>query len=130
MSGASGIAIDASWGRDGRRQAVRASMRADRLFPVLWEDSARVVELARAAGHRIVGIEDRGKKAPWEVDLRGDVLLVVGGEADGVAAPILEGCDETVRIPMTGFVPSYNLQAAVAIVAGERLRQDESALQV
>ena len=123
VSGAAGIAIDATFDREGRRQALRASMRADRLFPVLWEPSGEVLAHARAAGHRVVGIEDRGKHAPWDVDLTGDVLLVVGGEAAGVAEPILEGCDETVRIPMTGFMPSYNLQAAVAIVAGERLRQ-------
>ncbi len=27
---------------------------------------------------------------------------------------------------MNGFIPSYNLQAAMAMVMGERLRQDES----
>jgi len=28
-----------------------------------------------------------------------------------------------IRVPMTGFVPSYNLQAPVAVVAAEALRQ-------
>jgi tRNA G18 (ribose-2'-O)-methylase SpoU len=40
-----------------------------------------------------------------------------------VPPEVLEACDLTVRIPMRGFIPSYNLQAAMAIVAGERLRQ-------
>jgi len=30
------------------------------------------------------------------------------------------------RIPMHGFLPSYNLQAAMAVVMGERLRQSET----
>ena len=123
VSGAAGIALDASFDHAGRRQALRASIRADRLFPVLWARADAVVDLAQEAGTRLVGVEDRGKWAPWEVDLTGPAVFVVGGEAGGVASSILERCDVTIRIPMTGFIPSYNLQAALAIVAGERLRQ-------
>jgi tRNA(Leu) C34 or U34 (ribose-2'-O)-methylase TrmL len=36
---------------------------------------------------------------------------------------VLDACDGALRIPMRGFIPSYNLQAAMAMVAGERLRQ-------
>ena len=36
---------------------------------------------------------------------------------------ILAACGAVIRIPMRGFVPSYNLQGAVAAVASERLRQ-------
>jgi TrmH family RNA methyltransferase len=70
-----------------------------------------------------VGIEDVGTQAPWEVELTGRVLFVVGGETHGIPAPVLERCDSLVRIPTSGFIPSYNLQAAVAAVAAERLRQ-------
>jgi TrmH family RNA methyltransferase len=51
------------------------------------------------------------------------VLLVVGAEAEGVPADLLAAADATVRIPMAGFIASYNLQAAVAAVAAERFRQ-------
>ena len=53
--------------------------------------------------------------------------------ADGMAALtsvmraqqlLLARCDAVLRIPMRGFVPAYNLQAAMAMVAGERLRQE------
>jgi len=126
VSGAAGIVLDTSFDREGRRQALRASMRADRLFPVLWERADETLTLAREAGYRLVGIEDQGKQAPWQVDLTGPALFVVGGEAGGVAASLLERCEVTLRIPMPGFIPSYNLQAALAIVAGERLRQEDA----
>ena len=32
-----------------------------------------------------------------------------------------------IRVPMAGFIPCYNLQAAVSAVACERLRQLETA---
>jgi tRNA G18 (ribose-2'-O)-methylase SpoU len=51
------------------------------------------------------------------------VLLVIGGETRGIPAPLLARCDEVLRIPMAGFIPAYNLQAAMAAVAAERLRQ-------
>ncbi len=127
VSGAAGIAIDATFDRTGRRQALRAAMRADRFFPVLWRDGTEVVRLAREAGARVLGIESHGTCTPWEADLRGPALVVVGGEAGGIPAPILELCDAVLRIPMAGFIPAYNLQAAVAIVAAERLRQQQQA---
>ena len=39
---------------------------------------------------------------------------------------VLACADDVVRVPMHGFLPSYNLQAAMAVVMGERLRQAES----
>jgi 23S rRNA (guanosine2251-2'-O)-methyltransferase len=128
VSGASGIVIDAAFDHAGRRQALRASMRADRFFPVHFARAPSLLSLARDAGRRVIGIEDSGSRAPWEVDLTGPVVFIVGGEAGGVPADLQRGCDELVRIPMAGFVPSYNLQAAMAMVAGERLRQ-QGALQ-
>jgi tRNA G18 (ribose-2'-O)-methylase SpoU len=127
VAGAAGIVIDAPFDHDARRQALRTSMRADRVFPVHFEDAERTVEAARAAGRHVIGIEDGGTVAPWEVDLTGSVLLVVGGEARGISERILSACETIVRIPMQGFIPSFNLQAAVAMVAGERLRQEAMA---
>ena len=55
--------------------------------------------------------------------LTGPLLVVVGGEEAGVPRAVLEEADRVVRVPMNGFLPSYNLQAAMAIVMGDRLRQ-------
>ena len=122
-SGADGVYVDNDFDHEQRREARRASMRADRYLPVAWHDAGRVLGAARRAGKRIVAVEESGDEAPWQVDLRGSLLLVVGGEADGVPDALLRRCDAVVRIPMAGFVSSYNLQAAVAAVAAERLRQ-------
>lgn len=123
VSGAEGIFLAATLDADGRRLALRASMYADRFFPVHWLDADAVLDAARRAQRRIVAIEDSGKAAPWEADLRGPVLFVIGGETRGIPASLLARCDEVLRIPMAGFIPAYNLQAAMAAVAAERLRQ-------
>jgi 23S rRNA (guanosine2251-2'-O)-methyltransferase len=123
VSGADGVYIDNAFDHDQRREARRASMRADRFLPVAWQRAGDVIGAARRAGKRIVGIEDSGTAAPWEIDLTPPLLLVAGGEAEGIPRALLARCDAVARIPMAGFVGSYNLQAAVAIVAAERLRQ-------
>jgi tRNA G18 (ribose-2'-O)-methylase SpoU len=123
VSGAACVFVDASFLHEGRREALRASMRADRYFPVYWRTAADAIDLARAAGRRVLAVEDVGTAAPWEVDLTAPLLLVVGGERHGIPREVLARCDGALRIPMRGFIPSYNLQAAMAMVAGERLRQ-------
>jgi len=123
VSGADGVFIDSDFEHEGRREAVRAAMRADRFMPVFWMPALPVVTAARAAGRRVLAIEDVGSRAPWEMALGGPVLFVVGGERHGIPAAVLAECDDVIRIPMLGFIPSYNLQAAMAAVACERLRQ-------
>jgi len=123
VSGATAVLVDARFTGRERAQVTRVAMGADRFIPVLPCDAADAAAKASAAGSRLVAIEDHGALAPWEADLTGDVLLVVGGERDGIPGAVLEHCDEVIRVPMAGFVPSYSVQAPVAAVAVERLRQ-------
>jgi tRNA G18 (ribose-2'-O)-methylase SpoU len=123
VSGADGVVVDARFNHTERSRVSHVAMGADRLLPVLYAGTAEVLAQARAAGKRIVALEDSGAVAPWQAALDGPLLIVVGGERDGLDPALLAACDATLRIPMGGFVPSYNLQAAVAMIAAERLRQ-------
>ena len=125
VSGADGLYIDNDFDHQGRREARRAAMRADRFMPVGWARSEKVIRAARRAEKSLVAVEDVGHAAPWEVDLRGSLLIIVGAEAEGVPEAVLRECDAVIRIPMAGFVASYNLQAAVASIASERFRQQQ-----
>jgi 23S rRNA (guanosine2251-2'-O)-methyltransferase len=123
VSGADGIAIDApGFDHTARRAALRASMRADRFMPVLWTAAECVLE-ATAATHRVCALDEAGDLAPWDVDLTGPRVLVVGGENGGIPEAVLRRCQDRIRVPMAGFIPCYNLQAAVSALAVERLRQ-------
>ncbi len=123
VSGADGVVVDGEFTAADRRTALRASMRADRVMPVRWDPADRVLDAAHAAGTRVVAVEDSGSRAPWATDLAGPIVLVAGAERGGVPRGVLARCDEIVRVPMAGFIPSYNVQAAIAAVAVERLRQ-------
>ena len=123
VSGADAVFVDNDFDHEAKREATRAAMRADRFMPVYWMAASAVLGLARAAGRAIFVLEDVGDAAPWEVDLTGPALAVVGGERHGVPGHVIAAADRVLRVPMRGFIPSYNLQAAMAAVAIERLRQ-------
>ena len=123
VSGADGIVVDTALNHDDRSRVAHVTMGADRMLPVLWESTERTLALAQQNGRRVVAMEDVGDKAPWQVDLTGPIVLIVGNERDGIGKDVLYRCDAVVSVPMAGFVPSYNLQAALSVIAAERLRQ-------
>jgi tRNA G18 (ribose-2'-O)-methylase SpoU len=123
VSGAQAVFVDGQLNHKEKKAARRASMKAHRFMPVHWVDGEELVEMARRAGFRVISLEDTGEIGPWDEDLTGNVLLVVGGEHDGISESILQSSDSIIKVPMSGFVPSYNLQAPMAVVAAEALRQ-------
>mgnify|MGYP000583296692 CR=1 FL=1 len=123
VSGANAVFVDGQLSHNQKKAAKRASMKAHRFMPVHWVEGLNFVRLAKENNFKIVSIEDTGNLHPWESNLTDDVLLVVGGEHYGIPDEILSISDQIIRIPMAGFVPSYNLQAPMAIMAVEALRQ-------
>ncbi|GIS43415.1 MAG: hypothetical protein Ct9H90mP16_04850 [Candidatus Poseidoniales archaeon] len=124
VSGASGLIVTGEWTSDDRHRIVRAAMRTNRFMPVVF--GCDELETLKSWKGRVLAIEDVGTEEPWDADLTGDVILIIGGENAGVSKELLEAADQTIRIPMAGFTPSYNLQAPMAVVAVEALRQRRS----
>ena len=123
VSGAQAVFVDGSLNHAEKKAARRASMKAHRFMPVHWVNGRDITLMAKEAGFRVISLEDSGELGPWDEDLTGNILLVVGGEHDGISEHILKESDSVIRVPMSGFVPSYNLQAPMAVVAAEALRQ-------
>jgi len=123
-SGASGLIVTGEWTSDDRHRIVRAAMRTHRFMPVIFGCDG--LEALESWSGRVVAIEDVGTEEPWDADLTGDVILIIGGENAGISDELLAAADQAIRIPMAGFTPSYNLQAPMAVVAVEALRQRRS----
>lgn len=123
VAGADGVVVAETWSRSERASAMRFAMQADRFFPVLEADVESAVASARRAGRRLLALETGGDRTPWEAEWAGPVAVFLGGEAEGIPRVVLERMDAVLRIPMRGFIPSYNVQAAAGIVIGEWLRR-------
>ncbi|MBT5390817.1 MAG: hypothetical protein HOL22_00520 [Euryarchaeota archaeon] len=123
VSGADAVILNVEKTHEERRTIRRSSMRADRFIPVVYSTTDEILKAAKTHNIRIVAVEDVGTHGPWDEDLTGDVMLVVGAEKEGISEQVLAAADACVLLPMDGFVPSYNLQVAVSVVAIEALRQ-------
>jgi tRNA G18 (ribose-2'-O)-methylase SpoU len=126
VSGADAVLLNVAKTHEERRTIRRASMRADRFIPVIYTSTPAVLEAAASNDFCIIAAEDVGINGPWDEDMTGNVLLVVGAERNGVSPEVLEAANAVVKLPMDGFVPSYNLQVAVSVLAVEALRQRNS----
>jgi 23S rRNA (guanosine2251-2'-O)-methyltransferase len=109
--------------------AVKASAGASEWVPVAQVTNlARTIELLKKREYWIYAAAENGD-APSAIDFRGKVALVLGSEGKGVRRNVLEHCDRTVTIPMSGHVESFNVATAAAVLCYEVRRQQSSAPQ-
>jgi 23S rRNA (guanosine2251-2'-O)-methyltransferase len=112
--------------------------RAAAVTPVVCKTSAGAVEHleiahvrnladwlgeAKALGFWIWGADAEASDAPWEVDLGGPTVLVLGGEGKGIRPRVASACDGLVALPRAGKVDSLNVSAAAAALLFEAARQ-------
>ncbi len=87
-------------------------------------DGPAMADAARADGYRVVGIELSTDARPLhEVDLVGDICIMVGHEDRGIRGPSVDACDEVAFIPQLGRIGSLNVAIAMAIASYEWARQ-------
>lgn len=96
---------------------------ADRVPLVRATNLARALDVLKAGGVWLTGLVGEAETALFDVDLRGPVALVVGGEADGLRRLTRERCDRLAAIPMTGDIESLNVSVATGIALFEVRRQ-------
>jgi tRNA (guanosine-2'-O-)-methyltransferase len=88
----------------------------------------------RAAAYRVVvTTPDPAAPTPETLDLRQRLAVVIGNETTGVSTVFQQAADARLHLPMVGFVESYNLSVAAALVLFEltrRLRRSEVAWQL
>jgi 23S rRNA (guanosine2251-2'-O)-methyltransferase len=109
--------------------AVKASAGASEWVPVAQVTNlARTIESLKKRGYWIYAAAAKGDP-PEAIDFRGKVALVLGSEGKGIRRNVLEHCDRTVTIPMSGRVQSFNVATAAAILCYEVRRQQRSSAE-
>jgi len=124
VAGAAGVVVVSDWTGSQMEEALRVGMRPDRFMPVLESEAELAVSAARRVERRLMALETSGRRAPWESDLTRPTALFVGSETTGIPDAILDSMHDIVRLPTDGFIPSYNVQAAVGMCLGEWIRQN------
>lgn len=82
------------------------------------DNTANAVRSLKEAGYRVIATSPhRQDTALEDLDLRtGKVAFLLGNELDGLSATAVEHSDEHLRIPIYGFVESFNISVAAAVV--------------
>ena len=126
LAGAHGVIIPKNRAVGLTAVVVKTSAGALNYTPV-----ARVTNIANT-------IEDLKKRGLWfvcadmngtvmyDLNLRGPIGLVIGGEGSGVSRLVREKCDMIASIPMKGEIDSLNASVAAGILAYEIVRQRRS----
>ena len=96
---------------------------ADRIPVISVTNLARTLRTLKDAGVWVYGLEGEASAGLHTLDLRGNVALVLGGEAEGMRRLTREHCDGLVRIPMPGEMESLNVSVAAGIALFEAVRQ-------
>jgi 23S rRNA (guanosine2251-2'-O)-methyltransferase len=81
------------------------------------------LEDAKKAGFWIWGADANAGQSPWDVDLKGPTVLVLGGEGKGIRPRVASICDGLIALPSRGKVDSLNVSAAAAALLFEATRQ-------
>lgn len=99
------------------KEANRVTQGADKWVEVKkWKKTADCVKSLKEQGYKICVTHLDAKAKPLhEVNFSGKTALVLGNERDGVTPEMIAAADETIIIPMTGFVQSFNISVAGAL---------------
>jgi tRNA (guanosine-2'-O-)-methyltransferase len=81
----------------------------------VWRTSAQFVSAMREAGVRVLVAAMDGAIDLRGIDAARPTALVFGNEADGISTELAGLADGAFRIPMYGFVESFNVSVAAAI---------------
>jgi TrmH family RNA methyltransferase len=103
--------------------AIRASLGTIFAVPVAAGPSAAVRDHLSAGGLRLVVARVDAERHYTDVDLRGPVALVLGGEAAGLTDTWSGPGVVPVRLPMLGVADSLNVSIAAAVLLYEARRQ-------
>jgi 23S rRNA (guanosine2251-2'-O)-methyltransferase len=83
----------------------------------------QALETLKARGYWVVGF-DASATQRWDaIDLKGPIVLVLGGEGRGIRRLVREHCDHLAALPLFGHVNSLNVSVAAGIALYEVVRQ-------
>lgn len=99
------------------KSSNRVTQGADKWVEVRkWKSTPECVVELKRLGYQILATHlDERAKPIGEMDFTRPTALVFGNEKDGISPEMIEMCDQTVIIPMQGFVQSFNISVAAAI---------------
>ena len=126
-AGAKGVVIPERRAAGLSDTVERASAGALAYLPIARvKNLVRAMEEMKEAGYWLVGLDEKAEKSYTEVDLTGNVAIVLGREGEGLHELTRKRCDFVVSLPTTGPVKALNVSVAAGVMLFEIVRQRQS----
>ncbi len=124
-AGASGVVLPRHRSARVTPVVAKAAAGAIEYLPIaLVERHPRRARTRRARGCWTVGLDERGDRSLYDLDLADQpIVLVLGAEGRGLARLTRDRCEMLVRIPLQGNVTSLNVAAAATLACHEVARR-------
>lgn len=106
------------------KQSARTSAGSDKWLDVqLHSSTLDCLEQVRKFGFRVVAADLRSDAiTPGELDWTKPTAVVFGSELGGVSEAVVHAADAFIGLPMDGFVESFNVSVAAALILWEARR--------
>jgi TrmH family RNA methyltransferase len=104
-------------------KVIRSAMGSLFRLPVVTGETEPLLGALKAQGRRVYVADAGGALTPWEADLSGDAILVVGNEGAGPSDAARRLADGVISIPMIGPTESLNASVAASLLIYEAMRQ-------
>lgn len=102
----------------------KASAGAVETVPVVQVTNlVQCLERLKQAGCWAFGLAGESRTTIYQADFKGNLVLIIGGEGDGIRPLLRRQCDHLVAIPHYGGVASLNASVAGGVALFEALRQ-------
>jgi TrmH family RNA methyltransferase len=109
-------------------KALRGSMGSALRLPIATRATlTQAIDEARRNDCRIVATAPRDGRSLFDCDLRGPLVILIGGEGPGLPQDIVDAADERITIPMAAPVESLNAAVTAAVILYEAHRQRRQA---
>jgi 23S rRNA (guanosine2251-2'-O)-methyltransferase len=100
--------------------AEKTSAGAVETVPVaMVTNIAHTLETLKKRGYWVYGLDSAARQSIYSTDFSGNVVLVVGGEGEGIRPLVRKQCDVVLSIPQYGGVGSLNASVAGGIALFE-----------
>jgi 23S rRNA (guanosine2251-2'-O)-methyltransferase len=123
-AGAHGVIIPKDRAVGVSATVEKASAGAVETIPIAQVTNiAQTLDDLKREGYWIYGAVGGASSSLYEQDFRGNTVIVIGGEGEGIRPLVRKRCDHLIAIPIKGGVSSLNASVAAGVILFEVVRQ-------
>ena len=105
-------------------KTLRSTMGSIFYIPIIYDDdNFSIIKSFKEKNYDIVATSLQAENDFFNENLKGNTIIVVGNEGNGVTSDVYNLSNKKVKIPMPGGAESLNVSVATSIIIYEKLRQ-------